>query len=155
MNDPHPDPIQQLTHDHGEVNRQVLALGSQLRSMQRAQASNIDELVAPLREVREHLFMHFAREEEGLFPFVLEHLVELSAQIHAMEVAHDTICGSLARMVHLANAGSSLAMLVQLFERFESAYSAHAQAEGELLGTLAGKLDATQRTRLAGVVDGL
>lgn len=149
------DAIDQLTHDHGEINRRVLALGTQVRSLQRVTTSTTESLVTPLRELREQLFLHFAREEEGVFPFVTEHVVELSDQIHVMEVAHDTICGALARMVHLAQTSASLAMLAQLFDRFENAYAAHAEQESELLAALATKLDADQRMRLAALVDGL
>ena len=149
------DPIDQLTHDHGDLNRRVLAIGTQVRSLQRVTSSTTESLVTPLRELREMLFLHFAREEEGLFPFVTEHLVELSAQIHEMEVAHDTICGALARMVHLAQTDSTLALVAQLFDRFENAYADHAQMEAELLDSLSTRLDDDQRTRLAALVDGL
>jgi len=149
------DPIGQLTHDHGELNRRVLSIGTQVRSLQRAPSSTTESLVTPLRELREHLFLHFAREEEGLFPFVTELLGDLADQIHGMEIAHDTICGALARMVHLAQTGSALALIAQLFDRFENTYAAHAQMEAELLAGLATRLDAEQRTRLAALVDGL
>lgn len=149
------DPIDQLTHDHGELNRRVLALGAAVRALQQAPASTSESLVTPLRELREQLFLHFAREEEGLFPFVVEHVAALAPRIHTMEIAHDTICGALARMVHLAQSGSSLAMIAQLFERFETSYVTHAQTESELLGLLAEQLDGEQRTSLAALVDGL
>ena len=144
------DPIGQLTHDHAELNRRVIALGVQLRKQ-----PDVDSLVAPLRELRETLFLHFAREEEGLFPFAIEHVRDLGDQIHAMEIAHDTICGALARMVHLAQTSAAPTLIAQLFDRFENAYAAHAQMEAELLGLLATRLDADQRTRLAALVDGL
>ena len=144
------DPIAKLTHDHGEINRRVIALGVQMQKQ-----PDVDALLVPLRDLREQLFLHFAREEEGLFPFVTEHVAGLAERIHEMEVAHDTICGALARMVYLAQTMSSLAMLAPLFERFETAYATHAQMEGELLGELATALDADQRARLAALVDGL
>lgn len=149
------DPVALLAHEHGELNRRVLAIATQVRGLQRAPSSTTESLVSPLRDLRELLFLHFAREEEGLFPFVTEQLVELSPQIHDMEVAHDTICGALARMVHLAQTGSALALIAQLYDRFENAYASHAQMESELLANLAARLDADQRTRLAGLVDGL
>ena len=144
------DPIGQLSHDHGELNRRVIALGVQLRKQ-----TDVDSLVAPLRELRETLFLHFAREEEGLFPFVTDHVRDLADQIHAMEIAHDTICGALARMVHLAQTSASPALIAQLFDRFENAYASHAQREAELLGTLATRLNVDERHRLAALVDGL
>lgn len=144
------DPIAALVHDHGELNRRVIALGVQMQKQH-----DVDSLLVPLRDLREHLFLHFAREEEGLFPFVLEHVGGLADRIHEMEIAHDTICGALARMVHLAQTNSALAILAPLFERFENAYAAHAQMESELLSQLGARLDAEQRVRLAALVDGL
>jgi iron-sulfur cluster repair protein YtfE (RIC family) len=144
------DPIEQLTHDHGEINRRVIALGVQMQKQH-----DVDSLLVPLRELREQLFLHFAREEEGLFPFVLEHVDGLADRIQEMQVAHDTICGALARMVHLAQTNSALAILAPLFERFESAYATHAQMEAALLEQLGPRLDADQRTRLSALVAGL
>ena len=109
----------------------------------------------PLVELRENLFLHFAREEEGLFPFVAQHVSALAEQIHVMEVAHDTICGALVRMVHLTSTAAPLATVEHVFERFENAYAAHAVAESELLGELATRLDSEQRTTLAALVEGL
>lgn len=144
------DPIDELVHDHGELNRCVIALGVQLRRQ-----AAVEELVDPLVELREQLFLHFAREEEGLFPFVAEHASDLADQVQGMEIAHDTICGSLARMVHLAETGAAVATIAAIYDRFENAYAAHAQMEAELLATLAERLDADQRSRLAALVGGL
>jgi DUF438 domain-containing protein len=144
------DPIDLLVHDHGELNRRVLALGALIR-----RARSIDLLVEPLADLRDHLFHHFAREEEGLFPFVTEHVSVLAEQIHVMELAHDTICGALARMVHLAQGAASIESVTQLFDRFESSYAAHAQSEAALLEELEQRLDAEHRTALAALVAGL
>ena len=123
-----------------------------------------------LRELRELLFLHFAREEEGLFPFVADRLPELGDRVAAMAVAHDAICGSLARMVHTATATApmvavaaqdeaeaaahpgELALLGALFERFQTAYADHARLEAELLAVLDDRLDAAQRAQLAELV---
>ena len=144
------DPIEVLVHDHGELNRRVLDLGAQIR-----RAKTSDVLAEPLAALRDHLFHHFAREEEGLFPFVTEHVSVLAQQIHVMEVAHDTICGALARMVHLAEDEASLESITNLFDRFENAYAVHAQSESELLEELGQRLDAEHRVALAALVAGL
>lgn len=155
------DPIDDLVHDHGELNRRVLDLGVQMRrasaidSIGDARTAGAATIVEPLADLRDYLFHHFAREEEGLFPFVTEHVSVLAAQIHAMEVAHDTICGALARMVHLAQGGATLDAIAQLFDRFETAYAEHARAESELLGSLGQHLDAEHRAALAALVHGL
>ena len=150
------DPIQDIAHDHADINRRVLALGSAVRALDRDDGDGMAlALVARLGELRELLFLHFAREEEGLFPFVSEAVPELAERVHAMAVAHDAICGGLARMYHLAAANTEIATIIAVFTRFESAYASHAEVEAEILHTLGGRLDHAQREQLAALVRGL
>src|SRR5689334_3412991 len=111
------DPVRELTHDHADLNRRVRELGAQLATAAaasaRAGAAASDRpgrarLAGVMRDLREQLFLHFAREEEGLFPFVADCLPELGERVGAMAVAHDAICGSLARMVHIATTGTPM-----------------------------------------------
>jgi DUF438 domain-containing protein len=148
------DPVSDLSHDHADINRRVLSLAAQLRALERDGAGS-EPLEDPLTNLRELLFLHFAREEEGLFPFVREVAPDLAAHVHAMEVAHDTICGALARMVHLASTAAAVATIVTMFERFEAAYSVHASKEAQLLAGLGVRLTADQRAALASLVAGL
>jgi hypothetical protein len=164
------DPVHELTHDHGDLNRRVRELGSLLDGGAVARP-NRDRIATILRDLREQLFLHFAREEEGLFPFVADRLPDLGERVGAMAIAHDAICGSLARMVHIATTGEpmggvgaedeaaelaappgELALLGALFERFEAAYADHARREAELLGLLDDRLDGAQRAQLAELV---
>jgi iron-sulfur cluster repair protein YtfE (RIC family) len=112
-------------------------------------------LVHGLDELRELVFLHFAREEEGLFPFVSEAVPELADRTLEMSTAHDAICGGLARMCHLAAANAELAQVLAVFARFEATYASHADAEAELLRELTARLDAGQRAQLAELVRGL
>jgi hypothetical protein len=146
------DAVEDLTHDHADLNRRVLALGVVLPALDRA---SIARIASELVELREMLFLHFAREEEGLFPFVSESVPELADRVHAMASAHDTICGALARMCHLASSGADLGTITLVFQRFESAYASHARTEGELLHELDRRLSPDQRARLAELVHGL
>lgn len=163
------DPVHELTHDHGDLNRRVRELGALLDGGATTRP-NRDRLAAILRDLREQLFLHFAREEEGLFPFVAERLPDLGERVAAMAIAHDAICGSLARMVYIATTGGplggvgaedeaelaappgELALLAALFERFEATYADHARREAELLGLLDDRLDGAQRAHLAELV---
>ena len=150
------DPVQELVHDHADINRRVLALGSAIRALDRNDGNGMAlALVSLLGELRELLFLHFAREEEGLFPFVVDTVPELAGQVHAMALAHDAICGGLARMYHLASANADLTVILAVFARFEAAYASHAETEAELLHQLSARLDPAQRTRLAELVRGL
>ena len=150
------DPVQELVHDHADINRRVLALGAAVRALDHADGNGMAvALVSRLGELRELLFLHFAREEEGLFPFVSEAVPELADRVQAMAMAHDAICGALARMCHLASANAELMHVQAVFARFEAGYASHADAEAELLHELAVRLDAEQRGRLADLVRGL
>ncbi len=148
------DPVEALAHDHGDLNRRVLALGARIRTMQ-STGSGSDRLAAELEELRDVLFLHFAREEEALFPFVAEGVPDLREQVDMMAVAHDTICGGLARMLHLAATGAAIAAIAAMFDRFENIYAAHAHAESELLDQLEARLDAKQRAQLFELVAGI
>ena len=150
------DPVQDLVHDHTDINRRVLALGSAIRALDSNNGDGMAlALVTQLGELRELLFLHFAREEEGLFPFVSEKVPELADQVHAMALAHDAICGGLGRMYHLSAANAELSTILAVFTRFETAYASHAEVEAKLLHTLNGRLDAEQRALLAELVRGL
>jgi iron-sulfur cluster repair protein YtfE (RIC family) len=150
------DPVQDLVHDHADINRRVLALGSAIRALDRDEGDGMAlALVTQLGVLRELLFLHFAREEEGLFPFVSETVPELTDQVHAMALAHDTICGCLARMYHLATANTAITTVLAVFTRFETAYASHAEVEARLLHTLSTRLGHEQRAQLAELVRGL
>lgn len=150
------DPVQDLAHDHADLNRRVLALGSTIRALDRDDGDGVAlALVSRLGELREQLFLHFAREEEGLFPLVSEAVPDLADQVHAMALAHDAICGSLARMYHLAATNAEIATIIAVFARFETAYASHSEMEADLLDSLSRRLDPEQRARLAELVRGL
>jgi hypothetical protein len=150
------DPVQELVHDHADINRRVLALGVAIRALDRDNGDGLAlALMTRLGELRELLFLHFAREEEGLFPFVSEAVPELTEQVHAMALAHDAICGGLGRMYHLAAANAEVQAVLAVFTRFETAYASHAAVEATLLSTLGSRLDAAQRAQLAELVHGL
>lgn len=150
------DPVQDLVHDHADLNRRVLALGTTIRALDRDEGNGMAlALVTRLGELRELLFLHFAREEEGLFPYVAETVPDLADQIQEMAVAHDAICGGLARMYHLSAANSEIAVITQVFTRFEAAYARHAEVEAELLGQLTARLSPEQLARLSELVHGL
>jgi hypothetical protein len=144
------DPVRDLAHDHADLNRRVLELGPLL-----AQLRALPQLLPLLQELREQMFFHFAREEEGLFPLVADWIPELADQVLAMVSAHDAICGALARMIHAASTDADAAAFHGLLTRFEAAYGAHAKNEVELLTRLDERLDANQRAQLADLVRSL
>jgi iron-sulfur cluster repair protein YtfE (RIC family) len=147
---PSDDPVRELVHDHADLNRRVLELSATLERYQ-----TLRSVLPELRELREQMFLHFAREEEGLFPLVSEWIPELADQVLAMVGAHDTVCGALARMIHTASTETDTAAFQGLLARFQTAYGEHARNEAELLRKLDRSLDAAQRAQLAELVRGL
>ncbi|MFT3695839.1 MAG: hemerythrin domain-containing protein [Kofleriaceae bacterium] len=142
------DGLLPISYDHAALNRRVLDTSALVA----AQAST-ETLTAALVDLREELFDHFAREEEGLFPFVAELVPALADRVHEMATAHDTICGALSRTCHAAQTNADL--LEALYERFEQAYAIHARSEADLLDGLSELLDAVQRDQLAQLIANL
>lgn len=149
------DPVRGIADDHADLNRRLLALGSRVRSLSRTGGSATNVLVHDVEALRDLLLLHFAREEEALFPFVSDAVPDLRDQAEIMALAHDTICGALARMVRLVATDAPIVAVAALFDRLENTYAAHAQAESELLESLEHRLDASQRERLVGLLAGV
>jgi Hemerythrin HHE cation binding domain len=149
-----PDPLDQLAHDHGQLSVLVFEIlhaleGEQTPPPPVEQGWLRDHLV----ELREALLLHFAREEEGLFPFLAQHFPEAAPRVEAMSLAHDGICGSVTRMAYLAEQRSeSLAAIAPTFRRFLEGYMSHSRLESELVQDFAGRLDAEQRAVLADLI---
>jgi hypothetical protein len=153
---PSRDPLRVLAHDHADLNRRVLALAARIETIRaNGDRTTPRELIGLLDDLRDPLFFHFAREEEGLFPFLAEVAPDVEAHVHAMASAHDVICGAVGRMYQLATADASISTLSALFARFEASYAAHARDEAALLDALERRLGDDHRRRLAALVAGL
>jgi iron-sulfur cluster repair protein YtfE (RIC family) len=135
----------------------VSELGEVLRTNDVAADPKVRALLsAQLIELRDELLDHFANEEEGLFPFVRNHLRTHLQVIDRLEAAHDSICGAIVRLVHLAMSerGTTRDMLA-LFERFEDTHATHSRAEAELLEELSRTLTQDDDRELAEQLRGL
>lgn len=106
--------------------------------------------MAKLDAVMEELFEHFAREEEGLFPYLLEQMPDQADTIAQLQAAHDRICGAASRLKALAPEQIDLA--VTLFKRFDAEYTGHAQREADFLRNLGSRLSAAQHDSLAKIL---
>lgn len=145
-----------LSHDHSELNLRVLDLATALAALgDEGALTGTAVLEKRLGRLRDLLFLHFAREEEALFPFVTERVPALESRVREMETSHDSICGALARMYELARVDGALSLVMVLQRRFESAYAEHSRVEAEVLGRLAQRLAADDRARLAALVAGI
>jgi hypothetical protein len=156
-----PDPLDDLAHDHGELSVLVFEV---LNALEHKISPPLPVEQAWLRPrlvgLREALLLHFAREEEGLFPFVGLHFPEAVARVTAMQVAHDEICGGITRMAYLSEQGAEafprhLQTITSSFMRFLDGYVSHSRIESALIEELAGRLDAEQRAALAELLRGV
>ena len=153
-----PDPIAELSHDHGHLGALVLAVGEGLARVARAEADGFDEVDDAVEALRDALLAHFAREEEGFFPFVESHVPSLQARVQALRVDHDAVCKLLdvlygavrQTMGENANAGSGAC--AEAFARFEELHVRHAQAELAFLDAVGASLDSGQRDQLRAIL---
>ncbi|MEO7093237.1 MAG: hemerythrin domain-containing protein, partial [Polyangiales bacterium] len=150
-----PDPIFRLEHDHTHLSRLVAELRDALAVIRAGRddtGERREEFGSVLGGLAAELFDHFAREEEGLFPFIQERLPDMGATIADIERAHDRICGAASRILALLDASSrkgsgsglaehDFALVASLFDRFDAEYAAHARNEADFLRSLAPRLD--------------
>jgi hemerythrin-like domain-containing protein len=150
------DPVRQLEHSHGHLSKLALDVAESLRTIgERASAKSWRQLAVRLETLRDELLRHFADEEEALFPFVRASVPEKAAAVDRLEAAHDTLCGCVVRMVHVAAGEHHRAALLALHERFESVYARHSREEAALFDGLSRALDEHQRRELAELLRGL
>ncbi len=149
------DPIEQLTHDHGHLSALVQAAAAMLVRMERAEEMSeeaIDELVHAVESLRDALLSHFAREEEGLFPFVDTKVPALAPQVAELLADHDAVIARTAELIGAAElaagTGVGYALCVSTYDRFVEVYAAHAQSEQTLLRAVDAALDADARAAL-------
>jgi iron-sulfur cluster repair protein YtfE (RIC family) len=113
-------------------------------------------LPALASELRDELLEHFANEEEGLFPFIREHVPKRREAVDRLQEAHDVICGALVRFSFLAEREGELSNEAHLaYERFQTAYGAHSRDEADLLDDLARVLTPEQQAELEILLRGL
>jgi hypothetical protein len=141
--------LHSLEHDHTTLSKAV----AELRAEAAAERPGFpdDEFIGKLQKLAEELFEHFAREEEGLFPFILEVLPDQAESIAQMQAAHDRICGAASRIAQLGDRPNA-PLALSLFRRFDAEYTGHAQREAEFLRSLWTRLTEAQRTQLAEVL---
>lgn len=162
------DPIVRLEHDHSHLSSLVASLRDCVRRGESAgtmagggaAAEVAAELSETLRLVNDDLCSHFAREEEGLFPTVVQELPDLEPRVAGLVRSHDLICGAVSRMVRIADSGAASVAaefegFLALFHRFDEAYVAHSKDERDLLRLLAERLDPAQRVRVERILRGL
>jgi iron-sulfur cluster repair protein YtfE (RIC family) len=151
------DPVETFEHDRVRCSNLVRALGEH-RVVSRKKRFSRKQVVSVIERLRDKLFSHFAREEEGLFPFIVALLPEARRTVDRLITAHDAICGSLSHLLLLtsqADWDADLTAFDALLTRFNALYVEHTYTEMTLLQELGERLDRTQRARLRRLVRGL
>ena len=154
--------IFRLEHDHTHLSRVVTELRQAARMIERGEsdAAAREEFVSVLVALSDELFDHFAREEEGLFPYLAEQFPDMRDALRDFERAHDRICGAASRITAAASKGpdaiaQQVPWITSLFARFDAHYAEHARRESELLRTLHARLSDEQRAALSTILRGL
>jgi iron-sulfur cluster repair protein YtfE (RIC family) len=149
-------------HSHRRINELIFRGRTLMRdttagSSEEDDAETQSHLLSLLVELRDELLTHLAREEEGLFPFVREHVAEMSDAVDRLAVAHDNICSAVAVLVHLVGAPerSKQAALPTAMATFERVYALHEREEREVLQRLAQRLGHREQDQLRELVRSL
>lgn len=146
------DSLDRLEHDHAILSREVGELRAIVDQFEAGGPPLGEDFLAKLMGTADALFDHFAREEEGLFSYIAEHLPDRSLAIEEMQAAHDRICGAAARILSLGERRpfpGQLPLAITLFRRFDAEYTDHARSEEALLHSLASTLSGQQVAALA------
>jgi hypothetical protein len=155
------DPVLRLERDHVHLGETLSELKGHIASAaggtERAKEV-YEELSEGLRRLRDDMLLHFAEEEEGVFPLLARDLPDVADRVLALATNHDAICRTILRMASLVDQGPdaiSGSALGDLLVRLEAAYVAHADAEIALLRQVRGRLDGAQLAELLSLVKGL
>lgn len=157
------DSVDKLEHDHMHLSRLVDGMRESLREAIRGEKDG-EALRSDLEEflelVQEELFEHFGKEEEGLFPWLIERLPDTRDRVASLEQGHDRICGVASRLQHIASVEAAdladhLDTLVTLFARFDAYFTKHARDEWELFTHVRTRLDEPERRELARLLDAI
>jgi iron-sulfur cluster repair protein YtfE (RIC family) len=126
-----------LAHDHRELTALFLAVRESVARVERG-PSTLDDELHEIRDgvesLREALLDHFAREQEGLFPFVRDRAPELSSRTDALTHEHDLIATRLTDLVSHVDAIATMptegvASFRTSLSEFEALYASHSRAE--------------------------
>lgn len=149
------DPIEALAHDHRELNGLLVAVHEALSRIDRKQ-SKLEDEVHEIRDgvevFREALLEHFAREQEGVLPFVLSRFSDVESRIDRLIAEHDRIAECLNKLVvevAQVDAESDTSRFRAELTRFDELYANHAKTElaffADIMKRLEGDRDAADR----------
>ena len=128
-------PLAELAHDHRELNELLVAVHEAIARIEKGESKLEDELhemTDGLEAFREELLEHFAREQEGAFPWLAHRLPHERTRVDELMAQHDRIAESLNAVIKdLAKPGAvpDTATWRQALGRFEALYAEHSKSE--------------------------
>lgn len=149
------DPVAGLEHDHVAFSQAVAQVKAALAKAPARDVASALQTLRLVEALRDDLLTHFAKEEEGLFPFVADALPDVTEEVDRLLAGHETVCGCIVRLAYALGGTHNDGAVATLFERFERAYAEHARAEVLLLRDVGSRLDPEQRRELATLIEGL
>lgn len=143
------DAVAELRDVHEAIQRAVDRLLPTMRALDPASTEFTPlALRSALGELSESMLDLFAREE-GLMPFLAEHVPEMVSAAREVLAAHDQVSGALARLVHQTKRVAVASTLRRRFEHFASLYIPYAGRESQLIASLLERLTPEQRAALS------
>ncbi len=155
------DPLKELAHDHRELSGLLIAVRDALGRVDRGQ-SKLDDELHEIRDgievFREALLEHFAREQEGLLPFVVSRLPSVRERTDQLIAEHDRIAEALTQLLRelgRIDASGELAPFRASLAHFEDLYASHSRAELGFLAEVAAALsgDGSAMDQLRALLD--
>lgn len=146
-------PLQELAHDHRELSGLLVAVHEALARIESGASKledEVHEMTDGLEAFREELLEHFAREQEGAFPWVAERLPAERARVDSLVAEHDRIAESINVVVKDLHT-FDLVTWTQALARFDALYAEHSKSElafyRDVTTALEGDAAATQKLR--------
>ena len=141
-------PLQELAHDHRELSGLLVAVHEALTRIERGTSrldDELHELTDGIEAFREALLEHFAKEQEGVLPWLASRSTESSARVDELIAQHDRIAEALTSVVKdLAGfeicSGPLGPTWSAALARFESLYAEHTQTETAFFSEVAASL---------------
>ena len=150
-------PLPELAHDHRELNELLVAVHEAIARIELGSSKLEDELhemTDGLEAFREELLEHFAREQEGAFPWLGARMPHERGRIDQLIAQHDRIAESLNAVIKdLAKPGQTpdTSAWRRALDRFESLYADHSKSEhaffNDITAALEGDARATKELR--------
>lgn len=116
----------------------------------------LERAVADLR----HAFStHIAKEERGMFPYVIAHAPGLGKVVARLSASHELLSAALVRLEQVVHRTSPARRTSDTsksaFERFLALYAEHELSEARFLRRVDARLEDAERRELAAIVSSL